>query len=103
MSEYCCFEYTATLTATSHGPEGQGTLVHGLVEMRVMTDQGYPRSAVEMEGDVGDLMLFALDPGPCRWVSRSNVWQVDPARLARLGKASKIYRIGASTVHLYAS
>src|SRR5690349_15637396 len=103
MSEYGYFEYTATLTATSHGPEGRGALVHGLVEMRASTDQGHPRSSVEMQGDVGDLMLFTLHPGPYRCLSRSNVWQVDPGRLARLGKAPRVHRVGGSTIHLYAS
>ena len=103
MSEYCCFEYTATLTAASHGPEGEGKFVHGLIEMRVMTDRGHPRSVVEMQEDAGDLMLFTLHPGPSRCLSRSNVWRVDPGQLARLGKAPKIYRVGGSSVHLYAS
>ena len=103
MNDYCWFEYTATLTDSSHRPEGQGTLVHGVVQMRVMTPQGHARSTVEMEGDVADLMLFTLHAGPSRCLSRSNVWQVDPGRLARLGKAPKVHHLGGSTVHLYAS
>jgi hypothetical protein len=42
MNDYCCFEYTATLTDRSHRPEGPGTLVHGVVQMRVMTPRGMP-------------------------------------------------------------
>jgi hypothetical protein len=103
MKDHCYFEYTATLTDTSHGPDGQGTLVHGVVKMRVMTAQGYVRSTVEMQGDVADLILFTLHAGPSRCLSRSQVWQVDPARLAWLGNASKVYHLGGSTVHLYAS
>jgi hypothetical protein len=103
MNDQCCFEYTATLTDTSHGPDGQGRLVHGVVAMRVLTSQGHARSTVEMQGDVADLILFTLHAGPSRCLSRSQVWRVDPARLARLGKAPKVHHLGGSTVHLYAS
>lgn len=102
MSDHCWFEYTGTLTNASHGPEGPGTLVHGVVDMRAMTAQGHQRSTVEMQGDVADLMLFTLHAGPGRCLSRSNVWQVDPGRLGRLGKAPKVHHLGASTVYLYA-
>jgi hypothetical protein len=103
MNDYCCFEYTATLTDASQRPEGQGTLVHGVVQMGVMTDQGHPRSKVEMQGDVADLILFTLHPGPSCCLRRPKVWQVDPGRLARLGKAPKIHHLSGSTVYLYAS
>jgi hypothetical protein len=103
MNDYCWFEYTATLTGPSHGPEGQDTLVHGVVEIRVMTAQGHQRSTVEMQGDVADLVLSTLHAGPSRCLSRSQVWQVDPGRLARLGKAPKVHYLGGSTVYLYAS
>jgi hypothetical protein len=103
MSATCCFEYTATLTATSHAPEGQGAFVHGLVEMPLLSPQGHPRNTAELEAEIGDLMLFTLHPGPFRCMSRSRVWPVDPGRLARLGKAPKVYHVGGSTIHLYAS
>jgi hypothetical protein len=103
MNDCCCFEYTATLTDRSHCPDEQGTLVHGVVEMRAMTAQRHARSPVEMQGDVADLVLFTLHAGPSRCLSRSHVWQVDPGRLARLGKAPKVHHLGGSTVHLYAS
>lgn len=103
MNDHCCFEYTATLTDTSHGPDERGTLVHGVVEVRAMTPQGHARSMAEMQGDVADLVLFTLHAGPSRCLSRSQVWQVDPGRLARLGKAPKVHQLGGSTVHLYAS
>jgi hypothetical protein len=82
MKDHCCFEYTATLTNTSHGPDGQGTLVHSVVEMRSMTAQGHARNTVEMQGDVADLILFTLHAGPSHCLSRSHVWQVDPGRRA---------------------
>lgn len=64
MNDHCWFEYTATLSDTSQGPAGPGTLVHGVVEMRVMTAQGHQRTTAEMQGDVADLMLFTLHAGP---------------------------------------
>jgi hypothetical protein len=71
--------------------------------MPLLTKQGHPRSTIELEAEIGDLMLFTLHPGPHRCMSRSSVWPVDPGRLARLGKAPKVYRVGGSTIHLYAS
>jgi hypothetical protein len=103
MSDHCCFEYTAALTATSHEPKGEGAVVHGLIEMPLRTAQGRPRNVVEMEEEAVDLMLFTLQPGPYRCVSRSRVWQVEPGQVARLGPAPKVYHLGGATVHLYAS
>jgi hypothetical protein len=103
MKDQACFEYTAVMSGTSHEPAGGGALVHGLVELRVMTAPGHPRNQAEMEAEVGDLILFTVHPGPYRCMSRSRVWPVDPGRLARLGKAPKVHRVGGSTIHLYAS
>jgi hypothetical protein len=103
MKDYACFEYTAVMTGTSHEPAGGGALVHGLVEMRVTTPQGHLRNQAEMEAHVGDLMLFTLHPGPYYCMSRSKVWKVDEGRLARLGKAPMVHRVGGSTIHLYTS
>lgn len=105
MNDYCCFEYTATLTDRSQCPqeEGQGTPVHGVVQIRVMTPQGHLRNTAELQGDVAELILFTLHAGSSRSFSRSRVWQVDAGRLARLGKAPKVHHLSGSTVHLYAS
>jgi len=98
----CWFEYTATLSDTSHEPDGAGTPVHCVVELQAATFQGGARDAAEREAVVGDLILFALKPGPSHCLGRSKIWEVAEGRLAQLGEAPKLHCVGGCRIHHYA-
>jgi len=102
MTPPFCFEYTAVVSETSHGPESGGAPVHCVVEMQVASAQGHLRSTAELEAAVSDLILFALNPGPYHCMNQSKVWKVDEGRLAQLGRAPKVHCIGGCRIHHYA-
>jgi hypothetical protein len=100
MSGYAFFEYTAKLTCTPHAEEA-GESVHCLIEMDTVDQNGGKRPAVELEEEAGDLVLFAVNPGPNRRIADSKIWEVEEQRLRELGEAKDIGRIGSAQIYFY--
>jgi hypothetical protein len=63
MSKHAFFEYRALLTSTPHVEE-KGKLVHCLIKMEIAARNGRLRRGAELEQEVGDLILFLINPGP---------------------------------------
>jgi hypothetical protein len=100
MSRYAFFEYTAKLTWTPHAEE-EGESVHCLIGMDTVDQNGRNRPTVELEEEAGDLVLFAVNPGPNRRIADSKIWVVEEQRLRELGEAKDIGRIGSAQIHFY--
>jgi hypothetical protein len=100
MNGHSIFEYTAKLSNTPHA-EDEGESVHCLIEMSTLDQNGRVRHSVELEQEAGDLILFALSPGPHRRIADSRIWQVDEERLRELGPAKVVDRIGKCQIHFY--
>jgi len=100
MSKYAFFEYTAKLTCTPHADE-EGESVHCLIEMDPVDRNGRSRHTVELEEEAGDLILFAVNPGPNRRIADSKIWKVEKQRLNELGQAKDVGRIGSAQIYFY--
>jgi hypothetical protein len=100
MNRYAFFEYTANLTSTPHA-EDKGEAVHCLIEMETVDQNGRVRHTVELEEEAGDLILFAVNPGPNRRIADSRIWKVEEDRLTELGEAKDVDRIGTAQIHFY--
>jgi hypothetical protein len=102
MTHSALFEYAAKLTSTAHaGGEGEGEAVHCLIEMSTVDQGGRCRQNVELEEEAGDIILFAVNPGPNRRIADSRIWRVDEQRLSELGQATNVDRIGSAQIHFY--
>ena len=102
MTEYDFFEYTAKLACTPHAEcEGEGESVHCVIEMNVLDQSGRRRPSVKLEEEAGDLILFALNPGPNHRIADSKIWKVDEQRLKELPPATIVNRIGSAQIFFY--
>jgi len=61
--------------------------------------QHIPRKLLKQE--VGDLILFSVNPGPHRRISHSNICEVDEKRLRELGPATDFNRVGSVEIYFY--
>src|ERR1700745_3296033 len=100
MSEHALFEYRAKLISTPHIEE-QGEPIHCLIKMKTDSQDGRSREFLEQEA--GDLVLFALNPGPRRRISHSSICEVDEKRLRELGPATDFHLIGCTEICFYSS
>ena len=76
MSGYAFFEYRAKITSTSHELQ-EGERVHCLLKVPITADHGqHQRDEVELRQDAGDMVFFALNPGPHYKISHSEIWEV---------------------------
>jgi hypothetical protein len=98
MNGYAFFEYTAKLSCTPHAEE-EGESLHCLIEMDTVDQNGRNRHTVELEEEAGDLVLFAVNPGPNRRIADSKIWKVEEQRLSELGEAKDIGRIGSTRIY----
>jgi hypothetical protein len=103
MNEHAFFEYRALLTSTPHVEEKGGEPVHCLVKMEIAAQNGRLRRSVELEQEVGDLVLFIINPGPQRRICHSSICKADEPRLHELGPATDFHRVGNSEVYFYAT
>jgi hypothetical protein len=101
MSKHAFFEYRALLTSTPHVEE-KGKLVHCLIKMEIAARNGRLRRGAELEQEVGDLILFLINPGPHRRISDSSICKADESRLHVLGPATDFHRVGNSEIYFYA-
>jgi hypothetical protein len=100
MSEHAFFEYRAKLITTPHIQE-QAEPIHCLIKMKIGAGRGRSRELLEQEA--GDIVLFALNPGPHRTISQSTICEVDEERLRKLGPAPDFYISKGAEIHFYAS
>jgi hypothetical protein len=100
MNSYAFFEYTAKLSCTPHA-EDAGEPLHCLIEMNTVDQHGESRRTVQLEEEAGDLILFAVNPGPNRRIADSKIWKVDEQRLSELGQARIVNRIGSAQIYFY--
>jgi hypothetical protein len=100
VSEQALFEYKAKLINTPHIEEG-GEPIHCLIKMEVGLQDG--RSQELLEQEAGDLILFALNPGPHRRISHSSIREVDEKSLRELGPATDFHLIGSTEICFYSS
>jgi len=100
MSEHPFFEYRAKLISAAH-IEDRGEPIHCLIKMETDSQDGRSREFLEQEA--GDLVLFALNPGPRRRISHSSTCEVDEKRLRELGPATKFNRVWNTEIHFYSS
>ena len=100
MSEHALFEYKAKLINTPHIEE-RGEPIHCSIKMEVGLQDG--RSQELLEQEAGDLILFALNPGPHRRISHSSIFEVDEERLRELGPATDFNRVGNTEIYFYSS
>jgi hypothetical protein len=75
MSDYAFFEYQAKLTNTGHA-EDVGEPVHCMIRMKNVDRDGKRLHDMELHQQVGDNVLFVINPGPYRKISHSSIWNV---------------------------
>jgi len=78
------FEFRGKITNRGHA-EDQGEPVHCIVKMKSLDAEGKRRRNVDLEQEAGDTILFALNPGPHRKMSHSNIRAVGEEILTRQG------------------
>jgi hypothetical protein len=69
--------------------------------MRSLDAEGKRRRNVDLEQEAGDAILFALNPGPHRKMSHSNIRAVGEETLTNAGPAIQTHRIGDCEIHCY--
>jgi hypothetical protein len=100
MSHYLFFEYRTTITNTAHD-ESEGESVRCMVKIKSVDQAGKRLGDVELEQQVGDDVLFVLNPGPHRKVSHSRISAVSEEAFRKAGAALKHHRVGDREVLLY--
>jgi len=60
---------------------------------------GHERSRELLEQEAGDLILFNVNPGPHRRITRSSIGEVDEKRLRELGRATDFNRVGSTEIY----
>jgi hypothetical protein len=101
MSDYVFLEYKAKLTNISH-PEDEGEIVHCMIKMKNVDRNGNCIHDIELHQQAGDTVLFVINPGPCRKISHSSIWNVTEEDLHKAGNASDYRRIGDIEIYFYA-
>ena len=100
MSDYAFFEYQAKLTNTGHA-EDEGETVHCMIKMKNVDRDGRRIDDIELQQQAGDTVLFVINPGPCRKISHSTIWNVAEGDLQKAGKASDYHRVGDCEIYFY--
>jgi hypothetical protein len=94
------FEFRGKITNRGHA-EDQGEPVHCIVKMKSLDAEGKRRRNVDLEQEAGDTILFALNPGPHRKMSHSNIRAVGEEILTNAGPPVHIHRVGDCEIHCY--
>lgn len=94
------FEFRGKITNRGHA-EDQGEPVHCIVKMKSLDAEGKRRRNVDLEQEAGDTILFALNPGPHRKMSHSNITAVPEEILTTAGPPVHIHRVGDCEIHCY--
>ena len=98
MSDYAFFEYQAKLTNVGHA-EDEGEPVHCIIKMKNVDRDGKCIPDIELHQQAGDNVLFVINPGPCRKISHSSIWNVTEEDLHKRGKASAYHRVGDCEIY----
>lgn len=100
MSDYAFFEYQAKLTNIQHA-EDEGEPVHCIIKMKNVDRNGKRMHDIELHQRAGDNVLFVINPGPCRKISHSNIWNVTEEDLYKASKRSDYHRVGDCEIYFY--
>ena len=98
MNDYAFFEYQATLTNVGHAEDG-GAPVHCMIKMKNVDRDG----KCQLHQQAGDNVLFVINPGPCRTISHSRIWNIPEEQLHKLGKASDYHRVGDCEIYFFSA
>jgi len=102
MSDYASFEYQAKLTNVGHAEDG-GEPLHCMIRMKTIDRNGKGLHDIELCQQALDNVLFVTNPGPCRTISDSSIWNVPEGQLQKLGKASDYHRIGDCEIYFFSA
>jgi hypothetical protein len=58
---------------------------------------------IELRQQAGDNVLFVINPGPCRTISDSSIWNVPEEQLHQSGKASDYHRVGDCEIYFFSA
>jgi hypothetical protein len=94
------FEFRARITNRGHA-EDQGEPVHCIITMRSLSAEGKRRRNLDLEQEAGDMILFALNPGPHRKISHSSIRAVGEETLINAGPPVHTHRVGDCEIHCY--
>ena len=100
MNDYAFFEYQAKLNNTGHAEDG-GEPVHCMIRMKNVDRDGKCLHDSELRQQAGDNVLFVINPGPCRTISHSSIWNSTEEKLHKPGKASDYHRVGDCEIYFY--
>jgi hypothetical protein len=104
MNDYAFFEYQATLTNVGHAEDGGGgEPVHCMIKMKNVDRDGKYLPDIELHQQAGDNVLFVINPGPCRTISNSSIWNIPEEQLHKLGKASDYHRVGDCEIYFFSA
>jgi hypothetical protein len=104
MSDYAFFEYQAKLTNVGHAEDGGGgEAVHCMIKMKNVDRDGKCLPDIELHQQAGDNVLFVINPGPCRKISHSSIWNVTEEELRKPGKASDYHRVGDCEIYFFSA
>ena len=102
MNDYAFFEYQAKLTNVGHA-EDRGEPVHCMIRMKNVARDGKSLHDIELRQQAGDYVLFVINPGPCRTISNSSIWNIPEEQLHKLGKASDYHRVGDCEIYFFSA
>jgi len=94
------FEFRGKITNRGHA-EDEGEPVHCIVKMRSLDAEGKRRRNVDLEQEAGDAILFALNPGPHRKMSHSNIRAIAEEVLTDAGPPLHTHRVGDYEIQCY--
>ena len=100
MSDYAFFEYQAKLTNVGHAEDG-GEPVNCMIKMKNVDPDGKCLPDIELHQQAGDNVLFVINPGPCRKISHSSIWNVTEEKLHKPEKASDYHRLRDCEIYFY--
>jgi hypothetical protein len=102
MNDYAFFEYQAKLTNVGHAEDG-GEPVHCIIRMKTVDRDGKSLNDIELRQQAGDNVLFVINPGPCRTISNSSIWNIPEEQLHKSGKASDYHRVGDCEIYFFSA
>jgi hypothetical protein len=98
--DYAFFEYRAKITNAGHAEE-EGEPLRCMIKMKSVDAEGKHRRNLELEKQAGDVVLFAINPGPHRKVSHSSIWAVSEEAFQTAGIPFDRHQIGDCEILCY--
>ena len=96
------FRVSSKLTNIGHAEDG-GEPVHCMIKMKNVDRDGKCLPDIELRQQAGDNVLFVINPGPCRTISNSNIWNIPEEQLHKSGRASDYHRVGDCEIYFFSA